>query len=99
MIPAISSLALADSTGDGLLDIFFGVRGGRQQGVHLLVNDRANNPEDPFANSQQVTSGNIRGLAVGKLNDDDVPDLVTLDAERYLVRTYFGNTGDADPEG
>ncbi len=82
-----SSLALADVTGDGRLDILAGTRVGQDTGVYLIANDATT----PFATSQQVTSGSVRNLAVGRLNGDDIPDLVTLDSEKYLIRTYFGN--------
>ncbi len=63
--------------------------------MHIIKND----PDDPFSSSEKLSSESVRGLAVGLLNDDDIPDLVTLDAERYLIRTYFGNMRSAESEG
>jgi len=85
-----TTIAAADVTGDGLVDLIVPHRDGGQSHVYV------NGGKGTFAGAARVPFGpaaaNIRMSAAADLNGDGRQDLVTID-EKTGVAVYFGETG------
>jgi autotransporter-associated beta strand protein len=81
---SFTSLAVADMSGDGHLDVLVGAQDGSL--LILLGNgDGTLRPQSVFANTKSES------IAVGDLNSDGKPDLVTTGWQSNFARVALGN--------
>lgn len=87
-----SDIALADFNGDGKLDA--ATANGATNDVSVLLGDGAGNFPDATASnvfSTGAASGRATALAVGDLNGDGHPDVVTANGANNSVSAMLGN--------